>query len=165
MVGAWGWSVFDFGLSDGGLEVDVPHGGEFGGVDVSALVEVEEGALGDGTAAVVDGGVFLVPVDGEAEAVEEFFVCLFVFGGDDVAEFDEVFAGDYELLVFGEIEFFAALADVEVWDVGDVGFGSDAEVVLDAAFGRESVVVPTHGVDDVPSGHASVSCDDVLVGV
>ena len=35
-------SVFDFGLCNGGLEVDVPHGWEFGSVDVSALVEVEE---------------------------------------------------------------------------------------------------------------------------
>ena len=82
-----------------------------------------------------------------------------------MAEFDEVFAGDDELFVFIKAEFFAPLADVDVFDVGDVGFGSDAEVVLYAALGGESVVVPAHGVDDVPSGHASVSCDDVLVGV
>ena len=62
-------------------------------------------------------------------------------------------------------EFFAALADVEVWDVWDVWFGSDAEVVLDAALCGEAVVVPAHGIDDVPSGHAAVSCNDVLVGV
>ena len=92
MVCAGGWSVFDFGLRYRGLEVNVPHCWKFGGVDVAAFVEVEERALGDGAAAVVDGGVFLGPVDGETEAVEELFVGLFVFGGDDVAEFDEVFA-------------------------------------------------------------------------
>ena len=165
MIGTGGRSVFDFGLCDGGLEVDVPHGWEFGGVDVAAFVEIEEGSLRDGAAAVVDGGVFLVPVDGESEAVEEFLVCLFVFGGDFVAEFDEVAAGDDELLVFVEAEFFAAASDVEVGDVWDVRLCTDAEVVLDAALGGESVVVPAHGVDDVPTGHASVSCDDVLVGV
>ena len=82
-----------------------------------------------------------------------------------MAELDEIAAGDYELLVFVEAEFFAAFADVEVRDVGDVWFGSDAEVVLDAALGGESVVVPAHGIDDVPSSHSSVACDDVLVGV
>ena len=165
VVGAGGWSVFDFGLGDRSLEIDVPHGWKFGGVDVAALVEVEEGTLSDGATAVVDGGVLLVPVDGETESVKEFLVGLFVFGGDFVAELDEIAAGDDELIVFVEAEFFAAAADVEVGDVGDVWFSADAEVVLDAALGRESVVVPAHGVDDVPTGHAAVSCDDVLVGV
>ena len=35
-----------------------------------------------------------------------------------MAEFDEVFAGDDQLLVFAESEFFAAFFDVEVFDVG-----------------------------------------------
>ena len=48
---------------------------------------------------------------------------------------------------------------------GNVRFCTDAEVVLDAALGRETVVVPSHRVDDVPAGHAPVSCDDVLMGV
>jgi hypothetical protein len=56
---------------------------------------------------VVDGGVGLGPVDGQAEVAARGLECLLVLGGEPVAQLDEVLPGDGDLVlarVVGRLE-------------------------------------------------------------
>ena len=117
-------------------------------------------------AAFVDGGVVLGPVDGQAEAAEQGLEGLLVFGGEDVAELDEVAAADVDVAAL--LNGFGVAGIVGGGEVGVVrqrGFAADSEVVLDAAFGGQAVVVPSHRVEDLAASHALVAGDGVGVRV
>ena len=160
VIGAGAFFVDDFGLGDGGLEIDVPHDGAFGVVDLVFFEEVEEAELADAAAVLVDGGVFLVPVVGEAEAGPEALEGVFVFPGDDLAELDEVAAADG----FG-CRPFPPRFDFQIGIVVEMGFAFDVVEVLDTSFGGEAVVVPADREKDVLARHALVTNDEVLVGI
>ena len=82
-----------------------------------------------------------------------------------MTKFDEVATGNDKLLIFVDAEFLATLTDIKVRNIGNVRFGSNTEVVLHAPLGRQSIVVPAHGVNNVPPHHATVPCNYVLMGV
>ena len=65
-------------------------------------------------ATVIYGRVLLVPVDREAESVEELLVSHLIFRRDHMTELDEIFSRYYQLLVFVQAELFPAPPDVEV---------------------------------------------------
>ena len=87
---AAGRTILDFGLRDGGLEVDVPHRGRLDAVDVPLLPQVAEARLRDVTAALVDRRVLLVPVDREPDAAPQRLEGLLVATGEFEAGADEV---------------------------------------------------------------------------
>src|SRR5689334_11430465 len=61
-------AIFDFGLRDSGLKIDIPHGGRLIRVDVTFAVQVEEAQVRGAAAAIVDRGILLTPVHGETNA-------------------------------------------------------------------------------------------------
>ncbi len=70
VVGARTVAVFHLGLRDGSSEIDVPQGGCFLAVCLAAADVAEERALAGAPRPFVDGGVLMVPVDRQAEALE-----------------------------------------------------------------------------------------------
>ena len=158
-------TVFDLGLGHGGLEIDVPHRRGFELIHMALPVEVEEAALGDAPALLVDRRVLVAPVDRVAHAHERVLEGHFVQFGHHAAHLDEVLATDHKLLVFLEFKPRALGLNVQVFDVGNVGFRPHSEIVLHAPLGRQAVIVPAHRVGNVPAGHALIAGDQVLVGV
>ena len=65
----------------------------------------------------------------------------------------------------GGLALAARLQRLEPGVVGQRRVAPHAVVVLDAALGREAVVVPAHGVEDVHAAHAAVARDQVGVRV
>jgi hypothetical protein len=61
------FAVLDLRLGHRGLEVHVPHGGRLDVVHQALVHQIEEAQLGNVAAVVVDGGVLLGPVDGQAQ--------------------------------------------------------------------------------------------------
>ena len=54
---------------------------------------------------------------------------------------------------------------LQVWVVGYPGLCAHVEVVLDTPFRWQTVVIPPHGVDDVPAIHSLVANDQILMCV
>jgi len=161
--GAAHGTILHLRLGDGGLEVDVPHGGRLEAVDVALPEEIVEAQLGEAAGPSVDGRILLPPVDREPEPAPEPLEGLFVLVRDPLAELDEVRARDdaRRLLQAGGrrgIEHEPRL-------VRRAGVTADVEEVLHPALRREAVVVPAHRVEDVSPPHALVARDDVGVGV
>ena len=157
------FAVLHLGLCDRGLEVDVPHGGCLLAVGLAARQIAQEGALARPTRSLVDGGIQQRPVDRESESPEQVLEDLFVDGDEFVTEFDEVRARDRDRPVIARR--IAAERRFEVGDMGLCRIAADAEVVLDAAFGGQSVVVPAHGIEHRPAAHPLIARDRVGVGV
>ncbi len=156
-------TIFEFGLGDGGLEVDVPQRGCFLRVGLAAGEIAQEGALAHTSASLVDGGVEIRPVDRESETAEEIFEDLLVLVCELFAQLDEVGTRDrHRLMVLGRI---ASERRLEVGLVGHRRIASDPEEVLHSAFGRQPVVVPSHGIEDRLAAHALMARDGVGVGV
>jgi hypothetical protein len=163
MEGALDRPVLDLGLRDRGLEVNVPHGRGLDAVDVALLEEVPEGELREGPAARVDGGVLLAPVDREPEPPPERLEGLLVLARQLEAEVDEVPPRDAPRRLLQPRP--RRRIEAEVGLVVGVGVAAHVVVVLHAPLGREPVVVPPHGVEDVAAAHALVAGDDVGVRV
>ena len=110
-------------------------------------------------AALVDGGVFLLPVVRQAQARPQVAEGLLVFLGDYFAQLDEVRAADRRRIAF------AAAFGLEIRVVVDVRLALDVVQVLHAALGGQAVVVPADGEEDVLAAHALVAHDEILVRV
>ena len=106
----------------------------------------------------------LGPVDRGAEHAEKVFEGLLVLGDKDVAQLDEVRAGDRDrpgVLVSLGLEG----GSDELGVIGERGVAADAEKVLHTTLRRESVVVPADRVEDGLACHALVAGDDVGLSV
>ena len=90
---------------------------------------------------------------------------LLVFGGEPLAQLDEVAPADRDLvgglhaLAVGALE-----GRREVGVVGQARVAAHAVVVLHAPLGGQAVVVPAHRVEDVLAAHALEARDEVGVG-
>ena len=143
-----------------GLEGDVPHGGGEAQVGLAAGEVAHEGPLGHGLRGRGDRGVEGVPVDGQSEIPPQILEDLLVDGGQFLAQLDEVAARDGHLAFrvrFGR--------GGEVLVVGERRVAAHTVVVLDAAFGGQAVVVPSHRVEHLLAAHPLVAGDGVGVGV
>ena len=150
----------ELGLGDGGLEGDVPQGRRLGEVRLAAGVVAQERALADRARVVADRGVGRVPLDREAELAPQRLEGLLVLDDELLAQLDEVRPADGDLLLRVRV-----LGRREVGVVGQGGVAADAEVVLDAALGRQAVVVPADRVEDGLALHPLVARDQVGVAV
>ena len=160
VVGAGPFAVFELGLGDGGAEGDIPEGGRLALVSLAACEVAQEGELAHALRVGIDGLVGLRPVDGEAHAAPELLEDDLVLNGEALAEFDEVLAGDRDLLLGIRID-----RRFEGRVVREAGVAADAVVVLHAALGRQAVVVPAHRVENLEAAHALVAGDAVGVRV
>ncbi len=162
MVRAAQRPVLRLGLGHGRSEVHVPHGGSFDVVDVSFPEQVEEARLGDSAAPLVDGRVLEGPIHRQAEALPERLEGLLVLGGEGQAELDEVGPRHPPRRRLRAV---AAMSDDEALFIGHRGLAAHVEMVLDAALGGQTVVVPPHRIEDVSPRHPPVSGEDVGLGV
>ncbi len=153
--------VLDLGLGHGGLEVDVPHGRRLDVVDLAALDEIEEAQLRNAPAVIIDGGVRIGPVDGQAEVAPEVLEGFFVLVGDHSARLDEIASRN----IVDALVFLPLLLGLPVRVVRQLGVASDPEQILHPPFRGQPVVIPTHGVGDVLADHPLVANDQILVGV
>ena len=163
VVRAGSLAVFDLGLGDGALEIDVPHGGRVSALGVALGMKVEERALGHAPGMVVDRLVLVAPVDREAEPLPERLEGLLVLAGDVLARLDEVGTRQLARRLLANLG--AGLFELEIGFVGRRGVAAHVIVVLDATLGGQAVVVPAHRVEDVPPPHALVARQQVGVGV
>ena len=83
------------------------------------------------------------------------FEGLFVLGGQPCAQIDKVRARD------GDRVLARFLRRHERRIVGQRRIAPHAEIVLDAAFGRKTVVVPAHRIEDGFAAHALIPRDHV----
>ena len=156
-------TVFHLGLGDGSPEINVPQCRGYLAVGLAALHVPQEGALADASAALVDGGVVLLPVDADAEAAVEGFEDLLVLLDEFVAQFQEIRSRDRHGLVL--LRWVAAERRLEAGFVGVARVATHAKKILHATFGGQAVVVPPHRVEDLLALHPLVAGDDVGVGV
>ena len=153
-------AILEFGLCHGSAEGDVPQRGRLRLVGLAASEIAQERALRHGAGVVINGLVGLRPVDREPEASPELLEDDLVLDGEALAEFDEVAAGDRDLLLGVGLR-----GRLKGGVVGERGVAADTEVVLHAAFGGQTVVVPAHGIEDGVAAHALVAGDAVGVRV
>jgi hypothetical protein len=165
-VGARLLLVLELRLGDRRAEGDVPEGRRHGLVGLAAVQVAQERELARRDRLVADGAVALRPVHGEAERTPDGLELLLVLDGEALAQLDEVATRDRDLVGgLGALVVATLERRGEVGVVGERRVAPDAVVVLDAAFGRETVVVPAHGVEDALAGHPLVAGDDVGVRV
>ena len=163
VVRAGDLAVLHFGLCDRRLVVDVPQRRRVLGVRLAAGEVVQEGQLADPATVLVDRGVQQRPVVRQPEAAQHALEDLLVLGDELFAQFDEVGPRDSDRLMV--LRRFTVEWRLEVSHVSGGGIAADAEVVLDSAFGGETVVVPTDRVENGLAGHSLIAGDDVGVGV
>ena len=150
----------ELGLGDGGLERHVPERRRLGEVGLAPGEVAQERALARQLGGAADGRVVLLPVDREAEPAPHRLERLLVLLDQLLAELDEVRAADRHLPLGVGL-----LRRRVVGLVGERGVAAHAEVVLDPALGRQSVVVPAHRVEDGLAAHPLEAGDQVGVGV
>ena len=160
VVGTGALAILEFGLCHGSAEGDVPQRGRLRLVGLATGEIAQERALRHGAGVVINGLVGLRPVDREPEASPELLEDDLVLDGQLLAEFDEVTAGDGDLLLGVGLR-----RRLEGGVVGERGVTSDTEVVLHATLGRQTVVVPAHGIEDGVAAHALVAGDAVGVRI
>ena len=164
VVGAGLLAVLELGLGDGGLVVDVPQGRGLGRVGLAAGQVAQERPLGGPARAVADRLVGVAPVDRQAEPAEQRLEGLLVLDGQPLAELDEALARQADLLV-ALLERAGVGRGLVGRVVGLARVAADAVVVLDAALGRQAVVVPAHRVEHALAAHPLEARDEVGVGV
>ncbi len=157
---------FKLGLGHCGLEGHVPQARSVLLVGLAAGQIAQERLLGHALRVRADGVVGLGPVDRQAEGTPQRLELLLVLGGELFAQLDEVLAGDRHLVLGADLLAVGALERrLEIGIVLQRGVDAHAIVVLHAALGRQTVVVPAHRVEHVVAVHALESRDDVGVGV
>ena len=166
VVGAGPLPVLQLGLGHRGAEGDVPQRRGVDLVGLAPLQVLQEGELGHPAAVLVDGGVGAGPVHRQAQVPEQVLEGLLVLDGQPLAQIDEVGPADRDLVPLGQGFGVAGVGGRgEVGVVGQGRVAAHAVVVLHPALGGQPVVVPAHGVEDGPPGHALVAGDGVGVGV
>jgi hypothetical protein len=152
-------TIFELGLGHGGTERHVPQRGGLSGVGLATGQVAQKRALRHRSRRVADRGVERGPVDRQADPAPDLLERLFVVLGEPVAQLHEVAPGD------GKLALARLVRRLEAGIVGQRGIAADAEVILDAALGRQSVVVPPHRVEDLPAAHPPKARHRVGVGV
>ena len=127
--------------------------------------QIQEAALCDTTTLIINGCVLIAPVDRVTHPVERLLEDDLVHLGHNLAEFNEVLAANDQLLFFFQTALFTRYLNIEVLDVRNVTLRSYAKVILNAALGRKTVVVPSHWVRNVPTSHSLVPSQQILVCV
>ena len=149
VIGAWLLPVLELGLGHGGLERDVPQRGRLGGVGLPPGQVAEERplarTLGDGA----DRRVGERPVDAQADAAPQILEHLFVLGGEANAQLDEARARARDRALRVGLD-----GGLEGRIVGEGRVATNAVEVLHPALGGQAVVVPSHRVEDLGTGHA-----------
>src|SRR5579859_5311048 len=135
----------------------VPQRRRLGEVGLAPCQVAQEGALGDGPRAVVNGPVHRGPVHRQAQPPPHLLERLFVQVGEPLAEFDEVSPGDGHLLTA------VAGRRGELRIVGQRRLAPHVVVVLHPALGRQPVVVPPDRVEHRLAAHPLIPRDDVGV--
>ncbi len=148
-------AVFELGLRDRGAVVDIPERRCFGLVRLTASEVAEERALRCPARALADRRVRHRPVDGETEPAPQLLELLLVLDDELVAQRDEVLAADREGALVG------LLRRDEVRVVRQRRIAAHAVVVLHPALGGQTVVVPTHRVEDLGAAHPAKAGDRV----
>ena len=160
VIGARVLPGLQFRLRHRRLERDVPHGWGETQVGLAAGEIAHEGPLGHDLRGRGDRGVEGVPVDGQSEIPPQILEDLLVDGGQFLAQLDEVASRD------GHLAFRIRLGrGSEILVVGKRRVAAHTVVVLDAAFGGQTVVVPAHRVEHLLAAHPLVAGDGVGVGV
>ena len=127
------------GLCDRGLALRAPQHGGFFDIGPAGLRKLDKGFLGQALGILADGGVFQIPVAGEAHGFPQRLELRLVFLRGLHALFAELAAGQIPRL--------------------DAGF------LFHQALRREAVVVEPKGVKDVVALHALVSGDHLRLRI
>ena len=159
VIGAGTLAVLEFGLGDGRSKVDIPERRRFGRVDLLSRHHLEERALADRLGLLGDRRVLEAPVDADPDRPPQFLEGFFIDGGQFDAQLDEVLSRDGDLVLAG------LLRGTVLRVVGEGRVAAHAVEVLHPALGRQSVVVPSHRIEDVLAPHAPEPRDDVGVRV
>ena len=99
------------------------------------------------------------PIDRQPELLPQFLKSLLVDLRELPAEFDKIGPADY----LGR--FLRITSGFEVWEVREVRIAPNIKEVLHPPFRRQTVVIPSHRVEDIHSSHAALAYDQVLMGV
>src|SRR5690606_40286658 len=105
----------------------------------------------------VDRGVLLTPVDGQPEPPPQRHERLFVFGGEALAQLDEVRARQQPRRLLARLR--RRGFEDEVRRIRQAGIAAHVEVALHATLRGQAVVVPPHRVEDVLPEHAALPKD------
>ena len=163
MVRARPFTVLELCLCDGGAEVDIPQSRSFLRVCLTATQVAKECRLTRLASMVTDRGIQKRPVDGQPESAEQILEHLFVLVGEFFAQRNEIRPRDRHCAVIFRDVTTEGWCEVRV--VCDGRITRDAEVVLYATFGRETIVVPAHRIEDTLATHAPEASERVGVGV
>ena len=108
---------------------------------------------------IVNGCILLFPVNRQSELLPKFLEGLLIDLRELPAEFDKIRPADD----LGRP--FRINSRFESRLVGEVGIAAHVEEVLHPAFRGQAVVIPSHWVEDIHSGHASLADDQILMRV
>ena len=159
-------AIFELCLGNCGSESDVPQGRCHRLVSLTAGEVVQESLLRNGLSRRRDGLVGLGPINREPELTPERFENLLVFYRQLLAKLNEVSARNSNLI--GGL---AALVVATLERRGETGhirkvrIAANPVVVLNAALGRQPVVIPAHRVENLEATHALEAGNHVGVGV
>ncbi len=159
VIGGGLFAVFQLCLGYCGTKSDVPQGGSIRTIGLAPLQVLQEGALGDRLRVVINRAVGQRPVNTQPERAPQILKLFLVLDRELFAELDEVASTNRDLITgLGTICGGASFQRRnEAGLVGKRGIASNAVVVLNSTFGGETVVVPSHGVEDVFAPHALVA--------
>ena len=163
VICAWAFSIFEFGLRNGGAEVDVPQGRRFLRVCLTTSKVAQERCLRCLAGVIADGGVQQAPVHGEAESAEEILEDLLVLVRQLFTQGNEVWSRDCHGTVI--LRHVAAERGRECGVERHGWVARDAVVVLHAPFGGQAVVVPAHRIEHRLAPHSPEAGERVGVRV
>ena len=166
VVGTWLFSILQFRLCNCGPEGDVPKCWRHGNIRLAALKIFQKSQLRCCLSSIRDGSVAFLPINTQAQVSPEVFKSHFVFFGECLAQLDEVFSTN-RLLVLRPGAFVGSSSNWwgEIFLVGKGGLASNTVIILNSSLSWQSVVIPTHRIENLFPDHPSMPGDDVGVGV
>ena len=160
------FAALKLSLGNRGLESHVPQARSLSLIGLAALEIAQERSLGNLAGASTDGLVVLSPVNRQAQVAPQIFEVLLVLDGQALAQLHEITTRDRHLIAsLDGLAFAANMRGLEVRIIGEGRIDANPEVVLNAALGRQAVIIPAHGVEDRFTQHSLETCDDVGVRV
>ena len=151
--------VFQFRLRDGRPEVHVPQRRRFQLIRAALVEQSQERELRHPLRVTPDGGVGHRPVHRQAEMPPQPLKHDFVVSRQARTQFHKVRARNVDGM-FGR-----RLRRYEGRVVRQRGVAAHAVVILHAAFGGQTVVVPAHRITHRTTAHALVPCDHIRMGI
>src|SRR5262249_20338437 len=89
----------------------------------------------------------------------QFLESLFVYFSELPAELDKIWPADHLRRLF------RITSGFEVWQIREIRVTANVKEILYPPLGREAIVVPPHGIEDIFSRHAALACDEILMRV